>query len=529
MAAQGDWAPDWLGDYELPDRQAFGLEALLALDRAAGAHEGVEAVLGTAWYGGRPLERDRDFHELTHRPPLAAVDLAPSRAEPQRDRSRAGSHRRAKPRHRWRVLVVGFLPVAAIGILIDVATQLGANWQPVRYLIYATWMLPVAELALLAIGQLNFRFRFREAAPGAFTKLIIQVTTTGREQERVNEIISQIRGYRLEMDLEIWVCTEPGQNDEYPFADRVLVVPASFRALSERKARALEYSRRVRASYDLDRADVKIIFNDDDVSLTREYIVKAFAADYDICEGVVTPRTEYSSRPLSHFVASHADDVRTHACLVYCSVFQGIIGRPLHVHGEGLTVTGEVERAVTWNWPAFASEDLVFGQLAARAGFDWGWFHEYVEVTSPWSIRDFITQRRRWLWGDIHGITHRDVLPLGSAIMAASKYVVGIITIIFSIGGFYLRVTGRIPATSPIFDASKIAIVAWMAVFFACGWIGSGSRIAGRNNDSRLLAALVAVAAAPVSIVMTFAGILVPLVQGNPGTFKVIKKTRSQK
>jgi len=34
-------------------------------------------------------------------------------------------------------------------------------------------------------------------------------------------------------------------------------------------------------------------------------------------------------------MVSHADDIRTHACLVYCSVFQGILGRPLHVPGKG--------------------------------------------------------------------------------------------------------------------------------------------------------------------------------------------------
>ena len=34
---------------------------------------------------------------------------------------------------------------------------------------------------------------------------------------------------------------------------------------------------------------MKIIFNDDDVTLTRGYIERAFAADYDLCEGVVDP------------------------------------------------------------------------------------------------------------------------------------------------------------------------------------------------------------------------------------------------
>ena len=462
-----------------------------------------------------------------HGRPAPPRDLPPRHLPPRdlapRDLPGRASQRRARSRRR---LLTGAVPLLAIGVLIYLAIRLGATWSPIRYLIYATWTLPLVELAFLAVGQVHFRLRFKDAPPGAFSTLIIQITTTGKEQDRVNEIIAQIRGHGLEMDHEIWVCTEPGQGDEYPDADRVLVVPASFRARSERKARALEYSRRVRAHLGLDRADVKIIFNDDDVSLTREYIVRAFAADYDICEGVVTPRTEYSARPLSHFISSHADDVRTHACLVYCSVFQGIIGRPLHVHGEGLTVTGEVEREVTWNWPAFASEDLVFGQRAARAGFIWGWFHEYVEVTSPWSVRDFITQRRRWIWGDIHGILHRDVLSPGGAALTAAKYLFGIITLVFSISGFYLRVTGKIPGTSAIFDISKIAIAAWVIVFFACGWIGSGSRVAGRNNDSRLLAAVVAVATAPISIAMTFIGIVVPLMQGNPGTFKVIRKTR---
>ena len=69
-----------------------------------------------------------------------------------------------------------------------------------RYLIYAVWMVPLGELALLVAGQLFYRYRFRVAPPGKFRHLVIQVTTTGREAQRVNEIIGQIRGYRLAME-----------------------------------------------------------------------------------------------------------------------------------------------------------------------------------------------------------------------------------------------------------------------------------------------------------------------------------------
>jgi hypothetical protein len=83
-------------------------------------------------------------------------------------------------------------------------------YRPAWSLVYVAWMLPLAELGLLAAGQLHYRLRYREA-PGKFRGLIIQVTTTGAEPGRVNEIIGQIRGYDLTMDYRVWVVTEPGQ------------------------------------------------------------------------------------------------------------------------------------------------------------------------------------------------------------------------------------------------------------------------------------------------------------------------------
>jgi hypothetical protein len=435
----------------------------------------------------------------------------------------APTRRKGQRRHRPKVSIPGVLVVAGIigsGVLVT-------EWPPARWLVYAAWMMPLLELALLAVGQAWFRCCFRMAPEGKFRCAIIQVTTKGAEYDRVSEIIAQVRSYRLSMDYQIWVVLEPGHRTEYPQADRVLVVPKGFTARSAHKARALEYSRQVRESLGYDRSDVKVIFNDDDVTLTKGYIERAFAADYDICEGVVTPRTAYGLRPWGHFLASHADDIRTHACLVYCSVFQGIFRRPLHVHGEGMVVTGRSEAVVTWDWPVIASEDLVFGHKAARAGLSWGWFHEYAEVTSPWSARDFITQRERWLWGDIHAMRHREALPVLGSLMVAGKYVAGVLALVCSATGLYLRFSGAIPATSAIFDYAKLSVIAWVTVFFACGWIGASAAGQLRPNDSRrLMAGVMAVAMTPASLLLTFAAIAVPLVKGDPRAFKTIRKTR---
>jgi len=413
----------------------------------------------------------------------------------------------------------------AVAILLFLLPAAVVLYRPAWSLIYVAWMLPLAELALLLAGQIHYRFRYHEA-PGRFSQLIIQVTTTGAEPGRLNEIIGQIHSFDLEMDYQIWVVTEPGWPADYPTADKVLVVPANFTVKARKKARALEYSRLERKTLSLDRDDVKVLFLDDDVSLTRSYIERAFAADYDLAQGVITPRTAYGLRPFGHFAVSHADDFRTHACLVYCSVFQGVLSRPLHVHGEGLAVTGRAEGLITWDHPVVASEDLAFGQRARGHGLRWGWFHEYAEVTSPWSVSDFLIQRNRWIWGDLHAIRHRSVMPLSGALLVLVKYVSGLLGLACSAAGLYLRATGRVPPTASFLNYAKLSVLCWAGLFFACGWIGASSDHAGRDGDSRLLSGVLAVLMLPVSVTLTFATALIALIQGDPRTFRTIRKTK---
>lgn len=441
-----------------------------------------------------------------------------------------GSWPEAPPKRGGRRLRNLGYPVIVLAVVAGAVTVVCLAWSALPYgrlVFYVVWLVPLIELAMLVLGQLHYRFRFKRANRGQFRLLIIQITTTGGERDRVTEIIAQLHGYRLPMNYQIWVVTEPGTLAEYRGADRVIVVPPEFTARSQRKARALEYSRQIRLADGLATADVKILFNDDDVAPTPGYVRTAFLADYDVCEGITAPRVAYGHRPFAHFFASHVDDMRTRGCLVYCSVFQGILGKPLHVHGEGLTVTGAAEAQVTWNYPVFASEDLTFGQNAAKMGLRWGWFHDYVELTSPWTIRDFFTQRKRWLWGNLHAITHRDVLPLSRAMAIGAKYLFGSTVVLVSMTGLCLRLTHHLPATSVVYAVSKLAIATWLAVFFACGWINAGSVSTDRDPDSRLLSAVGAVLMAPVSSMMTLVVIIVALIQGNPRTFEVIRKTRS--
>ena len=86
---------------------------------------------------------------------------------------------------------------------------------------------------------------------------------------------------------------------------------------------------------------------------------------------------------------------------------------------------------------------------------------------------------------------------------------------------------GRIPADFPILTFTKLSILSWVSVISACGWIGAGSAIFRRNQDSRLLASAVAGLMMPASVALTLAALIVPPIQGGPRIFPVIRKSRS--
>ena len=398
-----------------------------------------------------------------------------------------------------------------------------------RGIFIGAWLVPLVELIMLIVGQIWYRTRFAWA-PWKFTGLIIQITTTGREEVRVNEIISEIRSFNLPMLYEIWVVNEPGMDDVYPRADRVLTVPRSFSARSKYKARALEFSRLERKRLGLNGPDTKILFVDDDTSVTGRYIERAFGADYDICQGLTAPRVEYGALPLQHFLLSHFDDLRTRGCLIYCAFFQGFVGKPLHVHGEGLCITGATEEKITWNYPVFASEDLTFGQNAAHQGCRWGFFNEYVLLTSPWRWTDFKKQRKRWLWGNIHAVTHRDVLPLWQAVIIATKYLFGCTLTIVSFTAAGLRLAGLYTPPPHITAVFWVSLATWLAVFALSGWINSADVARQYTRHStraalRLWHTVFAMVACPLTAAMSVFVFAMALAEGNPKRFEVIPKT----
>ena len=323
-------------------------------------------------------------------------------------------------------------------------------------LLLVLWLFPIFEFTCMVIGLSRARGHERhhhQHGGLAATEAIIQVTTIGNH-DVVNEIISAVRSYNLPFPYQFWVVTEPGVADEYEGADEVVVVPAEFTALASYKARAQEYSRRLRSERGLAREDVKIIMLDDDSLPTAKYLTDVFSADYDICQGILTPRRGYG-RLLSHF-----DDLRTYNCLVVCSLWQGI-GHPIWVHGEGLCLRGSAEAEVTWNFPVLASEDLTVGQNAVDRGLSWGFVWEYVQLRSPFTFRDFLRQRRRWTWGNIYALRQGLIPPLGSALVVG-RLILGLIIELLVTAALILVPLGVWRPASGLLPELLVALGLWL-------------------------------------------------------------------
>jgi hypothetical protein len=380
-------------------------------------------------------------------------------------------------------------------------------------LILIAWLTPIVCAGMIVAGALQARRTGRQTLLPLPTLLIIQITTVGNE-DTVNEIIRRIRGYQLSLPHVIWVATEPWASGDYHGADEVIVVPKEFQCRASYKARALEYTRRLRIERRLNDFYVKVLFLDDDCVPTKSYVEKVFRADYDVCEGIPTPRTGYGR------FLSHMDDLRTINCLYMCSVLQGI-GHPVHVHGEGLCVRGSAEAFVTWDYEMFASEDLVFGHMAAFSGMTWGFVWDYVAITSPFTWKDFLTQRRRWLWGNIHAVRH--VLPPTSSILLIGLYAYGLFTFVLSTIGIVMALTGTLHFRSTIWPWLVVSMAFWFAMFALSGAINSGG--GATRGIRRVRDVAVAVLLAFVTSAVAIGVQIVALFKGNPHRFDVIEKT----
>jgi Glycosyl transferase family group 2 len=266
-----------------------------------------------------------------------------------------------------------------------------AAW--IYWLIAVAWLSFIPNLYLLLRG-IPYRKKPYPVAPSLPQRFIVQVTTVGGSPEVVDGILDAVRGYATPVPCETWVLTE--EADRYPYrANRIVRTPKDYitpeRAL--RKTRALCYAREVRVREGIDLPTTRILFLDDDSLPTEAYVVAAQRIDADIAHGAITIR----KAPGGNSVVYAADAYRSSDCVMTCPRYC-TKGKVKVVHGEGMVATGEVEKAIGWDYgPGIQAEDLLFGRKASLR-FRYGYIPECLYISSPTTVKDLFKQRRRWYW-----------------------------------------------------------------------------------------------------------------------------------
>ena len=395
---------------------------------------------------------------------------------------------------------------------------------------FATFLIPLMEAVFAVAGTLYAQIFFKRA-PHKYSLLIIQIATVGREFELVQNTINKIHSYNLKIPYQIWVVLEPTFRTDYQGADEIHVVPVGYECPPVDKARALHYCWQQRKARGLDRHDIKIMYVDDDTLPSKKYIELGFAGNYDIAQGLTIPNRWYGVGTFQHWLMSHMDDPRSRNCMVYCSLTQGILQKPIYVHGEGLTITGWTESFIGWDFHIVGSDDLVFGTNAAHRGLRWGYFNAGIQLVSPWTWKEHLKQRHRWTWGNLDAIRGRDILPLNFAIAVACKYLMGYLATAFSFIGIALLETGTVQVSNEVEAIFYTSLATWVISYMIPAWICCGGEPNRelrpkwwRRTGYRIVQTLWAVVLIPITAFGPMLVITYCLFLGRPDRFTMISK-----
>jgi egghead protein (zeste-white 4 protein) len=214
---------------------------------------------------------------------------------------------------------------------------------------------------------------------------------------------------------------------------RVVTIPSHFIAPNGSlfKGRANHFAHLLRIAEGEARPDVWILHMDDDtgVSASTTESLAAFilgqGADgpdrRDLAQGILAYPREYSTNRLTWL----ADSVRP-GCDVSVFALSTGGGTPrVGLHGELLLVRSSVESEIGWDFgPMTLVEDAHFAlEFCERYPGRSAWIEGLSYGASPSSVRDFVKQRARWVWGLLHLATQRKAPLRVRALLVANVFI----------------------------------------------------------------------------------------------------------
>jgi len=322
------------------------------------------------------------------------------------------------------VKVIKYTPVLILLAIssLDVWFILSNPTQSASVLVFLrlVWLIPLlsglsAFIGFLAIKEEDFILQRRSQSKDY--KVIFQITSRGFNVEAVRRSVESVKYWagKYLKDYEIWLVTEPDALIGDIDGVKVIKVPSDFRTNNNTKfkARALEYARLLRKPYARD--DVWVYFMDEESVVGEDTILGII--DFiennrgEIGQGLIV----YSNLYGKNLLASLADSIRSSGD-VSLYYFQIVTGFVPWMHGSHVLIRSDVEASIGWDFGTTWGEDSLFGLEAQKRGYRIRWLKGRLYEQSPFTIRDFLKQRRRWVFHSL------DVLRRKTSVKVKTSY-----------------------------------------------------------------------------------------------------------
>ena len=402
--------------------------------------------------------------------------------------------------------------------------------------------LPIAALSGYGILRYNPREDFYlERKQSEDYKIIFQITTRGFNKEAVERSVRSVLYWapKYLKDYEIWIITEEDVdrkffeklkevNCETKDKVNIVYVPKNYETPNKTKykARALHYALELRrkTNYVSDKIwiylmDEESIVGEDTIVGTIDFIENESKKGKLIGQGLIVYSNFWGKNLITSFEDSlrAADDITRHKVQARLGkVFVGI-------DGSHLFYRSDLENSIGWDFGEVKAEDACFGLLVNRKYFGgaWGWLKGKLYEQSPFSIKELLKQRRRWLWGKL------DII-LRSYTNKKSKLVqlIHLISWLSSLPSSiltYINIVHPTPIPHPITSIAFGYTIATLAYLY---WEGAELNLKSSRKDSllkKVLNTLSIPIIAPLEGISAWYGLLTYRKSKRLG-FEVIKK-----
>ncbi|KAK4886469.1 hypothetical protein RN001_002740 [Aquatica leii] len=296
----------------------------------------------------------------------------------------------------------------------------GYMWTVVLYLLRLVTFLPLPQVMYNFVGMTMYNaFPDKvtlKGSPLLAPFICIRIVTRGDYKELVRSNVSRNMNKCIEAGLEnflIEVVTDKRIGLQQHRRIREVVVPPNYRTKSGAlfKARALQYC--LEESVNILADNDWIVHLDEETLLTENSVrgILNFVMDgkHQFGQGLIT----YANEDVVNWVTTLADSFRVADDMGKLRLQFYMFHKPLFSWKGSFVVTQvAAEKKVSFdNGPdGSVAEDCYFAMMAFNEGYTFNFIEGEMWEKSPFTLSDFVQQRKRWLQG-ILLVVHAKTIP----------------------------------------------------------------------------------------------------------------------